>query len=134
YYEAVSTYLHAAIDEYKMEQEYQMFVNMLREYLQRKSAKQEIVHVLMNKPILFYDDSLEAMTKEKLAEMMDRRLLSNHPVYVDSDLIAPLLSMAPHKIFLYTEDEDQLLIRTLRNIFEERLAVFSPDYFYTLQT
>lgn len=31
--------------------------------------------------------------------MIDRKLLFNHPVYVDSATIAPLLSIAPATIF-----------------------------------
>lgn len=55
--------------------------------------------------------------------MIDRKLLFNHPVYVDSATIAPLLSIAPATIFLYTEEPDQPLIRTIVNIFEERVSI-----------
>ncbi len=64
---------------------------------------------------------------------MDRQLLANHPVYVDSAVIAPLLSIAPEKIFLYTNEEEEALVRTLRNIFEERIAVFPTSHLRTLK-
>nr|WP_318281042.1 putative sporulation protein YtxC [Paenibacillus bovis] len=132
YYEHVSNYLAIAIDEYKMEQDYQMFVHMLREYLRKRPTQKNIIHVLFTNSTIFYDESLTEMTREELHELIDRRLLSNHPVYVDSAIIAPLLSIAPNKVFLYTENEDQPLIRTLQNIFEERLIIFTPQHFYAL--
>ncbi|MCR2821918.1 putative sporulation protein YtxC [Lederbergia panacisoli] len=132
YFERVLAYLNVAIDEYKMEQEYQMFVNMLRDYLKNRGPRLDIVHVLLEKPILFFNEILKEMGKEEIKEIMDRRLLSNHPVYVDSSVIAPLLSMAPKKIFLYTDEEDQPLIRTLKNIFEERLSILSITHLNSL--
>ncbi|WP_249315325.1 putative sporulation protein YtxC [Bacillus sp. FJAT-49711] len=132
YFEHVLAYLNVAIDEYKMEQEYQIFVNMLRDYLKNRSPKQDIVHVLLEKPILFFNERLKEMGKNEIKEILDRRLLSNHPVYVDSSVIAPLLSMAPKKIYLYTDEEDQPLIRTLKNIFEERLSILSAAHLNTL--
>ncbi|WP_233711481.1 putative sporulation protein YtxC [Lederbergia citrisecunda] len=132
YFECVTEYLKVAIDEYKMEQEYQMFVNMLRDYLKNRSPQKNVVHVLLEKPILFFNEKLKEMGKEEIKEIMDRRLLSNHPVYVDSSVIAPLLSMAPIKIFLYSVEEDQPLIRTLKNIFEERLSILPTTHLNTL--
>lgn len=55
--------------------------------------------------------------------MIDRKLLVNHPVYVDSASIAPLLSIAPTTIFLYTKDPEEALVRTIKNIFEERVSI-----------
>ncbi|WP_233713417.1 putative sporulation protein YtxC [Lederbergia citri] len=132
YFDHVREYLNIAIDEYKMEQDYQMFVNMLRDYLKKRSTKQNVVHVLLDKPILFFNEKLNEMGKDEIKDIMDRRLLSNHPVYVDSSVIAPLLSMAPIKIFLYTDEEDQPLIRTLKNIFEERLSILPTTHLNTL--
>lgn len=34
-----------AIDEYKMEQEYQMFIHMLREYLASREQKMKAIHL-----------------------------------------------------------------------------------------
>ena len=61
------------------------------------------------------------MKRSELIGMIDRRLLINHPVYVDSVTIAPLLSIAPANIYLYTDDFEQPLVRTIQNIFEERV-------------
>lgn len=60
---------------------------------------------------------------------MDRRLLTNHPIYIDSVTIAPLLSIAPTKIYVYIDSEENGLIRTIQNIFEERVILLKKEHF-----
>jgi len=123
YREELENYVKLAIDEYKMEQEYQMFVQTLREFLKGREPMIRILHLLIGEEISFYNESFQKIKRGELAEMIDRRLLVNHPVYVDSASIAPLLSIAPAEIFLYTTDPEKPLIRTIKNIFEERVSI-----------
>jgi putative sporulation protein YtxC len=125
-------YVQVSIDEYKMEQEYQMFIHTLREYLAKKTPKISHLHLLIDDEVTFFDEQLDEMKRGELAGMIDRKLLFNHPVYVDSATIAPLLSIAPSSIFLYTEEPDQPLIRTIVNIFEERVFI-KPVSFFNVQ-
>lgn len=127
YQQTLISFLNVAIEEYRMEQEYQMFVNMLRNYLKDRDSRQKIVHLAIDEEITFYDENFQSMEKEQVMKMVDRRLLANHPVYIDSAVIAPLLSMAPEKIIVYTSYEEKPLVRTLANIFEERMTILPPD-------
>ncbi|WP_164525490.1 putative sporulation protein YtxC [Siminovitchia acidinfaciens] len=126
YQQELISFLHVAIDEYKMEQEYQMFINMLREYLKNRSTGRKTVHLSIDEEITFYDEDFGEMEKSDVMKMVDRRLLAIHPVYIDSAVIAPLLSMAPERIFIYTMYDEKPLVRTLRNIFEERMTILPP--------
>lgn len=116
-------YVKVSIDEYKMEQEYQVFVQTLREFLRGREPKMDSLHLLFDEDITFYNAGFQEMKRGELAKMIDRKLLFNHPVYVDSASIAPLLSIAPTAIFLYTKDPDAPLVRTIKNIFEERVSI-----------
>lgn len=117
-------YVDLSLDEYRMEQEYQMFIQTLREFLSNREPKIEQLHLLcFDEGITFYDKDFIEIRRAELAKMVDRKLLINHPIYIDSSTIAPLLSIAPLKINIYTEDPDQPIIRTIRNIFEERLII-----------
>lgn len=127
YEEALMNYLLVAIDEYKMEQEYQVFLQTLRDFLQGRRSKKKVIHLSIDHEIKFFDEHFQLITKDKVTSWIDRRLLSNHPIYVDSSIIAPLLSVAPETIHLYTNEEDGPLVRTLKNIFEERLLICSPS-------
>ncbi|MCA1056402.1 putative sporulation protein YtxC [Rossellomorea aquimaris] len=118
-----------AIDEYKMEQEYQMFVHMLREYLAAREKKLETIHLYSTGfEFRFFDENMREVSRSELTQYIDKRLLTNHPLYVDSYTIAPLLSLAPEKIFVYGNG-DHNLVRTLQNIFEERIDLLPRDYF-----
>lgn len=123
YLQMLEGYVEISIDEYKMEQEYQMFVQMLREFLANREPKMNILHLLFDEEITFFNDDLVEIKRGELTKMIDRKLLVNHPVYVDSASIAPLLSLAPTTIFLYTKNPDEPIIRTIKNIFEERVTI-----------
>ncbi|MFF2450466.1 putative sporulation protein YtxC [Neobacillus sp. NPDC058068] len=123
YLQNLESYVEIAIDEYKMEQEYQMFVQMLREFLASREPKMAILHLLFDEEITFYNELFVEIKRGELTRMIDRKLLVNHPVYVDSVSIAPLLSLAPTSIFIYTKDPDEPLVRTIKNIFEERVTI-----------
>ncbi len=83
----------------------------------------DILHLLFDEEITFYNEDFEEINEGELIRMIDRKLLVNHPVYVDSASIAPLLSLAPTTIFLYTKNPDEPLVRTIKNIFEERVTI-----------
>jgi putative sporulation protein YtxC len=123
YIQMLEGYVEISIDEYKMEQEYQMFVQMLREFLANREPKMNSLHLLFDEEITFYNDDFVEIKRAELTKMIDRKLLVNHPVYVDSASIAPLLSLAPTTIYLYTKNPDEPLVRTIKNIFEERVTI-----------
>jgi len=110
-----------------MEQEYQMFVQMLRDFLINREPKMDALHLLFNEEITFYNEQFVEIKRGELTRMIDRKLLVNHPVYVDSASIAPLLSLAPTSIFIYTKDPEEPLVRTIKNIFEERVTIKTFD-------
>jgi putative sporulation protein YtxC len=127
YLQMLEGYVEISLDEYKMEQEYQMFVQMLREFLANREPKMNILHLLFDEEITFYNEDFLEIKRGELSKMIDRKLLVNHPVYVDSASIAPLLSLAPTTIFLYTKNPDEPIIRTIKNIFEERVTIKTYD-------
>lgn len=123
YLQLLQNYIEISIDEYKMEQEYQMFVQMLRDFLADREPIMALLHLLFDDDITFFDEQFVEIKRGELAKMIDRKLLVNHPVYIDSASIAPLLSLAPTKIFLYTKNAEAPLVRTIKNIFEERVII-----------
>ena len=127
YLQMLEDYVELAIDEYKMEQEYQMFVQMLRDFLTNREPKMDTLHLLFDEEITFYNEQFVEIKRGELTRMIDRKLLVNHPVYVDSASIAPLLSLAPTSIFIYTKDPEEPLVRTIKNIFEERVTIKTFD-------
>lgn len=125
YLKMLESYVEISIDEYKMEQEYQMFIQTLRDFLAGREPKMDTLHLLFDEEITFFDEKFDEIRRGELVKMIDRKLLFNHPVYVDSASIAPLLSIAPKSILLYTKNSEEPLVRTIKNIFEERVTIKS---------
>lgn len=123
YFEQLSNWVEVAIDEYKMEQEYQVFLHTLRSFLKGRKPQMPYLYLVIEENMTFFNQEFTEMKRSELFKTIDRRLLVNHPVYVDSGTIAPLLSIAPQTIFLYTDDSHQPLVRTIINLFEERVKI-----------
>lgn len=130
YMEQLEKYVEISIDEYKMEQEYQMFIQTLRQFLTDRTPKYNQLHLLFEDGVTFFDEHFSEIRRAELVRMIDRKLLSNHPVYIDSVTIAPLLSITPSAIYLYVDDVEEPLVRTIQNIFEERVRLRSKDDFH----
>jgi putative sporulation protein YtxC len=126
----VERMVEVAIDEYKLEQEYQIFVHTLRDFLTGRSSIKKVIHLIVSDSITFFDEQFFELKRKDILQLIDRKLLSNHPVYIDSVTIAPLLSIAPKKIYLYTDEPEQPLVRTICNLFEERVVVAAMNLFH----
>ncbi|MBS8265166.1 putative sporulation protein YtxC [Mesobacillus boroniphilus] len=130
YIEQLSKWVEIAIDEYKMEQEYQVFLHTLRDFLEDRKSQMTHLYLVIDENMVFYNQQFKEMKRSELFKTIDRKLLVNHPVYVDSGTIAPLLSIAPETIYLYTDDPHQPLVRTIINLFEERVQVSPVTVFH----
>ncbi|MDW3034841.1 putative sporulation protein YtxC [Bacillus pacificus] len=123
YREMVAKLAEVAIDEYKLEQEYQMFIETLRQQVRSRKSRLSCVHLIFDESLIFYDDKGRRLKQEKLVQYIDEDLLKQKDVYIDTKVIAPLLSISPKKIYLYTKEQDHNMIITLRNVFQERVQL-----------
>ncbi|WP_157812135.1 putative sporulation protein YtxC [Alteribacter populi] len=117
--------VEVAIDEYKMEQEYQTMVESCRQYLAQESPKIKAVHVVLSdQPVSIYDHSWNRFTLPEILRMLDDRVAFDGTLPVSERIISPLVSMAPRKVFLHDskEVEEGPVVRTLLAIFEERIS------------
>lgn len=134
YMEQLQHYVELAIDEYKLEQEYQNFVQMLRDFVAAKRPKLSIIHLVHKPPsFLFFDEKLREMTASELKQLIDRNLIVSQPMYVDSSLLAPLVSIAPGMIYLYTDHEEDGMVQTIQNVFQERIRLYRQSDFAKYQ-
>lgn len=123
-------YIEAAIDEYKLEQEYQNFVENLRRYVYNKESLMETIHLVYeDEDFVFFDRNLNEISSEELKYLIDEQLIKIEDIDTDSLVIAPLISIAPRNIYLYTATLDHGLIQTIQNIFLERVELRSKEAF-----
>lgn len=130
FFQQLDTYIELAIDEYKMEQEYQTFIEMLRTFLNNRTPLFPTIHIKIDEEIVILDNYMYEMNRLELMRLIDKKLLLQHPIYIDSHSIAPLLSIAPKEIYLYSDDYNQNLIETIMNIFQERVHLRSIRDFH----
>ena len=125
----LTPYVETAIDEYKMEQEYQRFVHMLRSFMLSVTCKIECIHMIFKDGFHFYDERFSKVGREQLEKYIDRRLFSDYPMYIDSNVLAPLISIAPKQVCIYSDVESHPLLVTIQRIFEERVQIFPERMF-----
>lgn len=120
-------YIEVAIDEYKLEQDYQDFIESLRKYIATKNCNMNQVHVLHEKEsFVFYD---EKFTELEVSIELEEQFVSNYGFEVDQELIAPLILLSPAFIHLYSTDLDHGIIQTVVSIFQERVTIFPYERF-----
>ncbi|MFJ8529886.1 putative sporulation protein YtxC [Bacillus sp. NPDC094106] len=129
YREMVARLAEVAIDEYKMEQEYQMFIEMLRQQVSSRKARLSCLHLVFDESFIFYDEKGARLKQERLVKYIDEGLFKQKDVYIDTKVIAPLLSIAPKVIYLYTKEQDHNMIVTLQNVFQERVQLYALHEF-----
>ncbi len=129
FYQSLEKYAMLAIDEYKLEQDYQNFIATLRDFLHKREPKMSYLHLVYRDAFHFYDHSFRKLERVEMTEKIDRQLLSQSSIYIDSVTLAPLLSIAPERLYIYTDDTEQGFIQTVKRIFEERSFVLPLDAF-----
>ena len=118
-------YVEVAIEEYKLEQEYQSFIQSLRDYQCEQKSKLERISIVHKEGYGVYDDNKQHLSDDQLTAYVDQGFIYQHPMYIDSNLLAPLVSIAPKEIFVYTNDSLDGMIQTIQNIFQEKVRIHS---------
>jgi len=91
-----------AIDEYKLENEYQNLIENLRQQVLKSDSLIPNVHIVYDGKFSVYDHLLLPISKELLREY--GKGVKNRE-YIDNELIVPLAAIAPKRIHLYTAIE-----------------------------
>ncbi|WP_062199112.1 sporulation protein YtxC [Massilibacterium senegalense] len=124
------SFLEIAIDEYKMEQEYQNLIEEWRRYVQTKTSWIHTIYLSYHKKEchLFVHPE-EKQTLGENMSWIDKRLFQYIELQHTPPILASLLSLAPKKIMIYTKERDALFIQTIQNIFQESVSFYQDDSF-----
>lgn len=126
YYKQLIYVCEIAIDEYKLENEYQNLIENLRQQVLKTDALLPNVHIVYDGKFSVYDHLLLPLSREVLKAYGN--LVENRE-YIDNELILPLAAIAPKRIHLYTSTVDLALIVSLQNIFQERVHIHTLQEF-----
>lgn len=114
-----------AIDEQKREEEYQHFVQSVRVYIGRSRFKNDDLHIVQGEYFTYYNEVGKRYSLMELRGLMEREPLYMIGLDEDEMNLAPILTLAPRRIFLYGNNPDDAKTLSLLNLYQERI-VFSP--------
>ena len=110
------------IDDFKREEEHQMIVQMIREYIADKDIVFETVHLLQGNNFHFYTAKGERLTKKQLEPLMARTPLYLFGLNFQEWNLAPLIALSPRHIYVYGDLQEAKTL-TLLNVFQERVII-----------
>lgn len=121
FYNDMIDFVGYALDEYKREEEYQSYVEHLREYIYLKPSNLDHLLIVQGPNFQFFDEKGNRFKQEKL-----KAITSGEPLYLfglehEEMNITPVIALAPKKITLYGDDPSDPKTITVLNVFQERV-------------
>lgn len=118
-----------AIDEFKREEEHQAFINMLREYIANKESNYRCIHILQGNRFTFFKPDGNKFTNLELKQLMQAEPLYIVGLDAHEMNLAPLIAMAPKKIFMYGDYPSEPKTLTIINVFQEKVEFLPVQQF-----
>lgn len=123
YQQVLAKLVEHAVDEYRLDQEYQEFIQLLKYFVTVQRPKVSLVHVFHTQKRQFHllsADGTPLQIKEaddSIQEMMDPGMSQ------EDRIVSNLLTASPERVVLHTGYPEENVIRTLLQIFEDRIVV-----------
>ncbi|GAE93010.1 hypothetical protein JCM21714_2040 [Gracilibacillus boraciitolerans JCM 21714] len=130
YIDQLTEMVGLAIDEFKREEEYQAFIDSIREFVKRKHPEEDVLHVLQGPQFQIFREDGERYTIKDLQD-----LKAKFPLFIfgleneEWDISPPLIMLAPNHIHMYGEDLSEARTHTIMTIFQERFSFYSKEFF-----
>lgn len=123
YKKCLKRYVEMAVDEYKLEQDYQSFVESMRGALEQRRSLLETVHLVFRRQFELYDERYRRVDERTVNKQLDGSLRSRCSLNMEPSVLITLIGIAPKTLFLYTDDVDAGMIQTIQNVFQERVVI-----------
>ncbi len=123
YHRVLTRLLDQAVREYRLEQEYQEFIELLRYFVSTQKTQIPMIHVLhfgKSRFHLMKEDGTPLQLKDVEGAMHE---LMEHTCSREDLIVSTLLSAAPEFVVLHTQQREETIIRTVRKIFEGRIVL-----------
>lgn len=115
--------VHDAVDEYLMDQQYQEFISALKYFVCAQESKIPEAHVihygggdfqLLNEQMHVLDpDDMDVFIVEGI----------DHETQYEDMIVSALINVSPEKITIHTREPGEQIIKTLKQIFENRAEI-----------
>jgi putative sporulation protein YtxC len=117
--------VECAIDEFKMEMEYQLFIDQLRNCInrQRPFSNRKVVVIFDIDDIVIVDERNHTFTQTEITVFYEKALKLTNASNLDERLLGPLIGLCPMFAHIYTYDVDHPLLQTIKNVFQETVVI-----------
>lgn len=124
YIEELRDIVAFAVDEYVMDRQYREFISLLQYFVYIQEAKVPAVHLVHKKGNEFelLDDQMNQLETDQEEAMVTVEMLDSDMNFEDM-IVSTLISVSPKHIFIHTRDPEQQAIRTISQIFEDRVEL-----------
>ncbi|MED5019074.1 putative sporulation protein YtxC [Paenibacillus chibensis] len=119
-----------AVDEFLMDRQYEEFVGMLKYFVYFQQPQVPLVHVIHKggQELLLLDEDLNPLEYRADEGVVVERL-DQQDLQMEDAVVTTLISVSPAKIVIHTREPHMAVIRTLTQIFEQRVEIcrYCPD-------
>lgn len=112
-----------AIDEYTADKQYEEFIALLKYFVYIQDAKIPVAHLIHKGAHEFalLNDRMEPIETKQLdqfvVEMIDKE------INYEDMIVSTLITVSPQNVYIHTRNPDMQVIKTIKQIFEERATV-----------
>ena len=127
YKKMLSELIQKVIEDYKIQEEYKEFINMLKYFVETQKNRCKKLHIVFEENgeyTLLNENNFDITEKcfEEFLETKEQNNLNNEDV-----LISSLITLAPKKLFLHFESDNynKKIVNTISQIFENKVYISS---------
>ncbi|KQX51784.1 putative sporulation protein YtxC [Paenibacillus sp. Root444D2] len=115
-----------AIDEFMMDRQYQEFISLLQYFVYIQEAKIPVAHLIHKggHEFVILNDQLELIDANEFDTTFKLEVLEKDINFEDM-IVSTLITVSPANIYIHTRDPELTIIKTIRQIFEDRTTVCS---------
>lgn len=119
-----------AVDEFLMDRQYEEFVGMLKYFVYFQQPQVPLVHVIHKggQDLMLLDEDMNPL-EYRYDEGVVVERLDQQDLQMEDAVVTTLISVSPAKIVIHTREPHMTVIRTLTQIFEQRIEIcrYCPD-------
>jgi len=124
YKELLREVVEYAADEFVLDKQYQEFISLLQYFVYMQEAKIPVVHLIhkSGREFIWYDEKMQQMDLSQLDDSFRIDIL-DHTFNFEDLVVSTLISAAPQRIYIHTREAGALIIRTITQIFENKVKI-----------
>ncbi|MBD0380133.1 putative sporulation protein YtxC [Paenibacillus sedimenti] len=126
YLEELREIAEYAIDEFMMDRQYQEFISLLQYFVYIQEAKIPAAHLIHKggHEFVILNDKLEPIDANEFDATFKLEVLEKDINFEDM-IVSTLITVSPANIYIHTRDPEMTVIKTIRQIFDDRTTVCS---------